>query len=151
MMRANRIRNLFAVFAIILTTFMITTVFSLGINYIENMKLMQVRTAETTANVTLAAPTEEQEQQIKNLKYVKTVGTQYMVGSGTEENDEGRKLSITLQYYDTAEWEKHYLETIKDIKGKYPKDKNGIIGSVKGENFIKEYCDYNFEYNDKRR
>mgnify|MGYP007063218712 CR=1 FL=1 len=99
MMRANRIRNLFAVFAIILTTFMITTVFSLGINYIENMKLMQVRTAETTANVTLAAPTEEQEQQIKNLKYVKTVGTQYMVGSVTEENDEGRKLSITLLRY----------------------------------------------------
>ena len=33
MMKANRIRNLFAVFAIVLTTFMITTVFSLGINY----------------------------------------------------------------------------------------------------------------------
>ena len=30
MMKANRIRNLFAVFAIVLTTFMITTVFSLG-------------------------------------------------------------------------------------------------------------------------
>lgn len=39
MMKANRIRNLFAVFAIVLTTFMITTVFSLGINYMENMKL----------------------------------------------------------------------------------------------------------------
>lgn len=50
MMKANRIRNLFAVFAIVLTTFMITTVFSLGINYMENMKLMQVRTAGTTAN-----------------------------------------------------------------------------------------------------
>ena len=37
MMKANRIRNLFAVFAIVLTTFMITTVFSLGINYMENM------------------------------------------------------------------------------------------------------------------
>ena len=41
MMKANRIRNLFAVFAIVLTTFMITTVFSLGINYMENMKLMR--------------------------------------------------------------------------------------------------------------
>ena len=52
-MKANRIRNLFAVFAIVLTTFMITTVFSLGINYMENMKLMQVRTAGTTANASL--------------------------------------------------------------------------------------------------
>ena len=79
MIKANRIRNLFAVFAIVLTTFMITTVFSLGINYMENMKLMQVRTAGTTANASLAMPTEKQEQQIKNLEYVKTVGTQYMV------------------------------------------------------------------------
>lgn len=62
MMKANRIRNLFAVFAIVLTTFMITTVFSLGINYMENMKLMQVRTAGTTANASLAMPTEKQEQ-----------------------------------------------------------------------------------------
>ena len=114
MMKANRIRNLFAVFAIVLTTFMITTVFSLGINYMENMKLMQVRTAGTTANASLAMPTEKQEQQIKNLEYVKTVGTQYMVGSVAEKNDEGRDLSIALSYYDPTEWEKHYKETIKD-------------------------------------
>ena len=66
MMKANRIRNLFAVFAIVLTTFMITTVFSLGINYMENMKLMQVRTAGTTANASLAMPTEKQEQHHTN-------------------------------------------------------------------------------------
>ena len=103
MMKANRIRNLFAVFAIVLTTFMITTVFSLGINYMENMKLMQVRTAGTTANASLAMPTAEQEQQIRDLEYVKTVGTQYMVGSVAEKNDEGRELSIALSYYDTTE------------------------------------------------
>ena len=81
MMKANRTRNLFAVFAIVLTTFMITTVFSLGINYMENMELMQVRTAGTSADVSLALPTTEQEQQIKSLDYVKTMCTQYMVGS----------------------------------------------------------------------
>lgn len=127
MMKANRIRNLFAVFAIILTTFMITTVFSLGINYGENMKLMQVRTAGTTADVSLAMPTKAQEQQIRDLEYVKTVGTQYMVGSVAEKNDEGRELSIALQYYDKTEWEEHYQEAIKDLEGKYPSDENEIM------------------------
>lgn len=127
MMKANRTRNLFAVFAIVLTTFMITTVFSLGINYMENMKLMQVRTAGTTADVSLAMPTAEQEQQIKDLEYVKTVGTQYMVGSVAEKNDEGRELSIAIQYYDTTEWEKHYQEAIKDLEGKYPASENEIM------------------------
>ena len=127
MMKANRIRNLFAVFAIILTTFMITTVFSLGINYAENMKLMQVRTEGTTADVSLAMPTKAQEQQIRDLEYVKTVGTQYMVGSVTEKNEEGRELSIVLQYYDNTEWEEHYQEAIKDLEGKYPSDENEIM------------------------
>ena len=127
MMKANRIRNLFAVFAIILTTFMITTVFSLGINYAENMKLMQVRTEGTTADVSLAMPTKAQEQQIRDLEYVKTVGTQYMVGSVTEKNEEGRELSIVLQYYDNTEWEEHYQEAIKDLLGKYPSDENEIM------------------------
>ena len=127
MMKANRTRNLFAVFAIVLTTFMITTVFSLGINYMENMELMQVRTAGTTADVSLAMPTAEQEQQIQALDYVKTVGTQYMVGSVAEKNDEGRELSIALQYYDETEWDKHYKEAISEVNGKYPAQDNEIM------------------------
>ena len=127
MMKANRTRNLFAVFAIVLTTFMITTVFSLGINYMENMELMQVRTAGTSADVSLAMPTTEQEQQIKSLDYVKTIGTQYMVGSVAEKNDEGRELSIALQYYDTTEWENHYQDAINNINGSYPTQENEIM------------------------
>lgn len=45
MMKANRTRNIFAIVAVALTTFMITTIFSLGINYKENMELMEVRTS----------------------------------------------------------------------------------------------------------
>ncbi len=127
MMKANRTRNLFAVFAIILTTFMITTVFSLGINYMENMELMQVRTAGTGADVSLALPTAEQEQKINSLDYVKTIGRQYMVGSVAEKNDEGRELSIVLQYYDTTEWEDHYQRAISDINGSYPAQEDAIM------------------------
>ena len=127
MMKANRTRNLFAVFAIVLTTFMITTVFSLGINYMENMELMQVRTAGTSADVSLALPTTEQEQQIKSLDYVKTIGTQYMIGSVAEKNDEGRELSIALQYYDTIEWDNHYQDAINNINGSYPTQENEIM------------------------
>lgn len=77
--------------------------------------------------LSLAMPTAEQEQQIKDLEYVKTVGTQYMVGSVAEKNDEGRELSIAIQYYDTTEWEKHYQEAIKDLEGKYPASENEIM------------------------
>ena len=127
MMKANRTRNLFAIFAVVLTTFMITTVFSLGINYKENMALMQVRTTGTEADIALPLPTREQKEKIKNLEYVTTVGSQYMIGSVAEKNEEGRELSIALWYYDTVEWKKHYQGAISKIEGKYPTSETEIM------------------------
>lgn len=127
MMKANRIRNTFAVLAVVLTTFMITTVFSLGINYMQNMELSSVRTAGSNADVTLNAPTSEQEQQIRSLDYVKTIGTRYMVGSAVQTNSEGRESSIVIQYYDETEWEQHFKEAISNINGSYPTKENEIM------------------------
>ena len=127
MMKANRIRNIFAVLAVVLTTFMITTVFSLGINYMQNMELSSVRTAGSNADVTLNAPTSEQEQQIRSLNYVKTIGTRYMVGSAVQTNSEGRESSIVIQYYDETEWEQHFKEAISNINGSYPTQEYEIM------------------------
>ena len=127
MMKANRTRNIFAIVAVALTTFMITTVFSLGINYQENMELTSVRTSGTNANVSLAMPTKSQEKGIRDLDYVKTVGTQYMIGSVAGKNEADRDLAIAMQYYDNTEWEKHYKEAISNINGSYPKKENEIM------------------------
>lgn len=127
MMKANRTRNIFAIVAVALTTFMITTVFSLGINYKENMELTSVRTSGTNANVTLAMPTNAQEKEIRDLDYVKMVGTQYMIGSVAGKNEADRDLAIAMQYYDNTEWEKHYKEAISNINGNYPKKENEIM------------------------
>lgn len=127
MMKANRTRNIFAIVAVALTTFMITTIFSLGINYKENMELTSVRTSGTNANVSLAMPTNEQEKEIRDLDYVKTVGTQYMIGSVAGKNEADRDLAIAMQYYDNTEWEKHYKEAINNINGNYPKKENEIM------------------------
>ena len=127
MMKANRTRNIFAIVAVALTTFMITTIFSLGINYKENMDLMEVRTSGTNANVTLAMPTNDQEKEIRDLDYVKTVGTQYMIGSVAGKNEADRDLAIVMQYYDNTEWKKHYKEAISNINGNYPKKENEIM------------------------
>ena len=127
MMKANRTRNIFAIVAVAPTTFMITTVFSLGINYKENMELTSVRTSGTNANVSLAMPTKSQEKGIRDLDYVKTVGTQYMIGSVAGKNEADRDLAIAMQYYDNTEWEKHYKEAISNINGSYPKKENEIM------------------------
>ena len=130
MMKVNRTRNRIAVLAVALTTFMIATVFSLGINYMENTKLMSERTAGTSADVSLSTPTAEQERQIRALEYVETVGVQYMVGSVADKNDQGRELSIILWYYDATEWEDHYESAVSEINGQYPSRDNEIMMSL---------------------
>lgn len=91
MMNANHTRNIFAILAVALTTFMITTVFSLGINYKENMDLMEIRSSGTNADVMLAMPTAEQEKEIRSLDYVNTIGIQYM-------SQEKMRQTATLQF-----------------------------------------------------
>ncbi len=72
-------------------------------------------------------PTNEQEKEIRDLDYVKTVGTQYMIGSVAGKNEADRDLAIAMQYYDNTEWEKHYKEAISNINGNYPKKENEIM------------------------
>ena len=91
------------------------------------MELTSVLTSGTNANVSLAMPTKSQEKEIRDLDYVKTVGTQYMIGSVAGKNEADRDLAIAMQYYDNTEWEKHYKEAISNINGSYPKKENEIM------------------------
>ncbi len=127
MMRANRTRNAFAVLAIILTTFMITTIFTIGVNYVENMNLSTMRTAGTAANAFLNNPTPEQVEKARTLDYAEAVGERITVGAVTQQDDSGRDLQISLLYADRTEWEKHLLPAYKDFTGSYPDAEDEIL------------------------
>lgn len=127
MMRANRTRNIFAVLSIVLTTFMITTIFTIGVNYVENMNLSTMRTAGTAANAFLNNPTPDQVNKIRSLDYLETAGEQITVGAVTQQNDSGRNLQISLLYADGTEWEKHLLPAYNDFNGSYPDAENEIM------------------------
>lgn len=127
MMMANRLRNLFAILAIVLTTFMISTVFSIGFSYVTNMDISQIRQAGTTANASLTMPSAEQEEQIKALDYVESTGHQIEIGAVNQVNEAGNPLTIVLMNYDSAEWENHYKKAISNIEGAYPSAKNEIM------------------------
>ena len=73
-LRTNKVRNIFAILAIILTTFMMSSVFSIGISFVKNYGIMKTRLAGTTANISLQNPTEEQISKIKTLDIFKNTG-----------------------------------------------------------------------------
>ena len=79
-MKQNRVRNMFAVLAIILTTFMFTTVFSIGFSLAKNMNVMTLRGQGTKSTIFLANPTEEQISQVNDCKYLNAAGINIHTG-----------------------------------------------------------------------
>lgn len=98
-MHTNRTRNLFAALAILLTTFMISTVFSIGLSFAENYQATQVRLNGTTASIFLNNPSASQTQQIAASDQLEAVGTQISVGSTTQKP--GMESLRTSLFYPT--------------------------------------------------
>lgn len=127
MVQANRVRNVFAILAIILTTFMIATVFTVGMSTLDNYKLATVRYAGTAANISLSRPTEEQVETITSLGYVKGTGTQIDVGVASYKDKDKKDVKVRMYYSDPKDFELHLKPAISDIKGTYPKKEKEIM------------------------
>ena len=53
---SNLYRNVVVIIAVVLSTFMLTSVFSVGFSYIETAQLQQIRAMGTTAHVAINNP-----------------------------------------------------------------------------------------------
>ncbi len=128
---ASRGRNVIALIAIILTTFMITSVFSIGVSFGRNFKTAMVRLSGTQATVFLKAPTAAQTEKIKGIDGIKNVGAQINIGSVRQKTAEGKDMSIAILCYDKTEWEEHIIPAVGAINGNYPVNENEIMLSEK--------------------
>ena len=127
--RQNRMRNLFVILAIILTTFMFTSVFSIGFSVVKNLNIMLVRQSGTTASIFLEHPTETQISQVKTCQHLKAAGLQIAVGTSVADDNSS---TFSMVYYDETEFEKHYRPAITDIHGSYPVGEKEIMLSRNG-------------------
>ena len=127
-LKANKRRNFFLVMAIMLTTLLIGSVFSVGMSLVESVKMEQLRFAGTMAHAAVGHPTTEQIKQLHTLDYVKEVGTGNSVGVVQNTADMGN-ISLTLHYFDKTEWEELRAPAYVDIVGNYPEKENEIMAS----------------------
>lgn len=130
-LKSNKLRNIFVVIAIVLTTFMISSVFSIGASFIKNYHIMIVRLAESTANVYLPNPKEEQIKAIEKLGISDFIGKEILVGQIVKKDIQKSKGNVFLKYYDKENWQKQITPAIGDVKGKYPTKENEVMMSKK--------------------
>lgn len=126
-LKANKTRNIFAIIAIILTTFMISSIFTLGISFSKNYSVMNLRYQGTTATTFLPNPTDEQIKQIEDLKISEAIGKEIYVGNLNSDKLSKKNRSIELKYLNQEGWEKQIKPAVGEIKGEYPKRENEIM------------------------
>lgn len=128
-MRKNGMRNLFVILAIVLTTFMFTTVFSIGFSLAQNLNTMSLRQQGTKASIYLDNPTDEQITQAKSCKHLLAAGLR--IKADTAQSIANEDTTIGLFYYNQTEFEENFLPAVSHVKGNYPTNEMEIMLSVK--------------------
>ena len=135
-LKTNKIRNTFAIMAIVLTTFMISSVFSIGVSFAKNYSTMNLRLQGTTANVALPNPTDNQIEKIKSLDLSNSIGYEIKVGNVSLDSLSENRTKIAIKYLSKDNYEKQVTPAISGIKGKYPTSENEVMASKKALEFL---------------
>lgn len=130
-LKSNKTRNTFAILAIILTTFMISSVFSIGISFAKNYRTMNLRIQGTTATIALPNPTNSQINNLKSTDMFNSIGKEIRVGKVSLDSLKKNRTKIIIKYIDKENYEKQIIPCISDIKGSYPKKENEVMMSKK--------------------
>lgn len=127
--KANLGRNLLTALAVFLSTLMLFSIFTIGVNYFRNLQVMMDRLDGVT-DALLYAPTQEQYEQIKATPGVEVVGIRMSPGSETIPGARGFEIPLQHWYYDEEAWEYQILPMISDVVGTYPQDTLEIMMST---------------------
>lgn len=123
--RANRARNAFAILAVLLTTLMLTCVFSIGFSFSKNLATMELRTNGTAAQLILPRPTQAQLQKLRSLPYLRAAGTEISIGA--IQPSAGSNSTIHVKHWDETQLEQHIAPCISDLRGHLPQAENEVM------------------------
>lgn len=131
--KGNKKRNILTVIAIILTTFLITVVITLGASYWESLSTRQIRMSGMDFDIELSEPRENQVKKIRTMKLVSHAGLEVKCGiieNYYNHNKEVRLAKTRIYWLDETAWEKQSIPALEYVKGEYPQSVNEIMLSA---------------------
>lgn len=123
---SNKKRNRITVFAIVLTTVLITSVFSIGISYTESIQNQAVAQRGTAAQVLLVNPTESNLLWLERSNMVKKIGIERQIATARTDQATGIN-GIFLRWADEVQWQEMTLPAMADVVGEYPQTSDEIF------------------------
>lgn len=124
-LKTNRVRNLFIISAIVLTTLLITSVFTTAFSINDSMQRAKMKTAGSDFHGSFKYLTPEELNKLKQHPLIKEYGTSTLVGRAI--NDVFRDTPVEVDSIDEST-AKHSF--VKFLEGGLPTAENGIAMST---------------------
>lgn len=119
--KANKLRNIFAIAAIVLTTVMFTTLFTVGMSMKASLEESTMRQSGGSAHGSFKYLSQEQYDKLKTHKLSENM--EYSIILGVAENEELRKHTSEIRFATERQAE---FQFAKPTKGSMPKEFNEI-------------------------
>lgn len=124
--KANKKRNFLTIVAVVLTTFLISVILSLGMSYWDTISLRQVRMSGMDYDIELTEPRGDQVNTIRSMDNVKYAGiaVKCAIGSTYEDNQLDK---LKLYWLDDTCWTKQTIPALETYTGSYPSEEDEIM------------------------
>jgi len=126
--KANKSRNRFIIITILLTTCMLSTVFSVGISYYQSYGKQAKMLEGISYDAILTMPTVQQEEIAENMDNVKYAGLSVHCANIIKYQE--KDIRVTMLWRDDVNWEKQCIPALETVTGSYPEQPNEIMMSV---------------------
>lgn len=122
----NRRRYLVMFLAILLSTFMLFSVLTVGVTYFKMWRIQNLRLDGAEFDAIMYGTTDAQMEKLKNNADITDIGVLAIAGfiDGSEKND---MADTSLVWVDDTYWNKMQAPAKKYVKGHYPGKKNEVM------------------------
>lgn len=125
--KASKIRNIFAIVAIALTTILFASLFTIGIGMLENFQNETIRQSGGEGHAVLKYITDNEYNKIKNHPLISEISYNKIIADSVD-NPEFLKRNVEMYYMDNTAMKFGFCET---TTGNIPTQENEIITDTK--------------------
>ena len=142
-LKSNKKRSLSMILAVLLSTFMLFSVFTVGITFFKMQRVQNIRLSGADFDAIMYGVTDEQREMCEQNPDIVKTGICAVAGYA-EETPEDKTPNVGLVWADAVYWEM-MQPAVEEVKGSYPEKENEVLATKEA---LKE-CGYeNLEVGD---
>ena len=136
-LKSNKKRSMTMIFAVLLSTFMIFSVFTVGITFFKMQRAQNIRLNGAEFDAIMYGVTDEQRELCEQNPDIIKTGVCAVAGY-VEETPEDTTPDVGLMWADSVYWGEMMQPAVEEIEGSYPEKENEVLVTKKA---LKE-CGY---------